>query len=207
MPPPQVRYAAPTQQPEVQVQPSQPQVVVTPTQPTQPNVQQAGAPSVQYQQVGEPRVVYQQEQGQPVIRFEQIGQHGGAQGSQQTQPTQTQSGTGATGLGTGTAGVAGLTASQVVSYDLYGADGRQIGDVERVVAGSDNRQYLVVGAGGFLGLGERKVLVPIEQVRLAGDRLVAQQMTEAQVKQLQEYRASQGTWREISGDQTVSLSR
>lgn len=239
MPPPQVRYAPPSQQPQVRVEPAQPQVVVQPTQPVQPVIQQAGAPSVQYQQVGEPRIVYQPAQGQPVIRYEQVDRQAGAvqqqatgqqqsTGQQQPAASQTQpagtargpagGGSAVTGTGSGAAGVGAsssaasgprqsISANELLSYDLYDASGQSLGDVERVLLGPDNRAFIVVGHGGFLGLGERRILVPLEQVRLTGDRLVAQGMTQAQAQQMPEWRGNQAGHRQLTGEQAVELAR
>jgi hypothetical protein len=58
--------------------------------------------------------------------------------------------------------------------NLYNAQGNELGDVERVVEGPDGKQYLVIGAGGFLGIGEKPVPIPLERVAVRGDRLVDQ---------------------------------
>lgn len=274
MPPPEVRYAAPTQQPQVRVEPAQPQVVVQPTQPVQPIIQQAGAPSVQYQQIGEPRVIYQQAQGQPVIRYEQIGpdqrgdvrpgvQQAAVAGNEcaellalleraqpgtndvtveQARRWQQQNNTGAcrvevirqqqagvarapavaagtaaTGVGAGTTGIGtttaaignrqSISANELLSYNLYDAAGQSLGDVERVLLGANNQAYLVVGYGGFLGLGEKQLLVPIDQVRMVGDRLVAQAMTQAQAEQMTEWQGNLANYRQITGEQVVNMPR
>lgn len=50
--------------------------------------------------------------------------------------------------------------------DVYDRDGDQIGSVEDLYADTDAREvrYLDVGAGGFLGLGEKHLLIPLEAV-------------------------------------------
>jgi sporulation protein YlmC with PRC-barrel domain len=50
--------------------------------------------------------------------------------------------------------------------DVYDVDGEQIGSVEELYVERDSRlpRFLVVSAGGFLGLGKKHFLVPVEEV-------------------------------------------
>jgi sporulation protein YlmC with PRC-barrel domain len=78
--------------------------------------------------------------------------------------------TGSTGLG-----LVRLSDSELVlvdqtqdvrGLDVYDKDGDQIGTVEDLYADEKERKvrFLDVGAGGFLGLGEKHFLVPVEAV-------------------------------------------
>jgi sporulation protein YlmC with PRC-barrel domain len=50
--------------------------------------------------------------------------------------------------------------------DVCDVDGEQIGSVEELYVERDSRlpRFLVVSAGGFLGLGKKQFLVPVEEV-------------------------------------------
>jgi sporulation protein YlmC with PRC-barrel domain len=50
--------------------------------------------------------------------------------------------------------------------DVYDVDGEQIGSVEELYVERDSRlpRFLVVSAGGFLGMGKKHFLVPVEEV-------------------------------------------
>ena len=51
--------------------------------------------------------------------------------------------------------------SKLVGATVYGADNTKIGDVNDVLIGSDgNVRAVVVGVGGFLGVGEKDVAIP-----------------------------------------------
>jgi sporulation protein YlmC with PRC-barrel domain len=54
----------------------------------------------------------------------------------------------------------------VRGLDVYDNDGDQIGKVEDLYADAEERKvrFLDVGAGGFLGLGEKRFLIPVEAV-------------------------------------------
>ena len=54
----------------------------------------------------------------------------------------------------------------VRGLDVYDNDGDQIGKVEDLYADAEERKvrFLDVSAGGFLGLGEKRFLIPVEAV-------------------------------------------
>lgn len=54
----------------------------------------------------------------------------------------------------------------VRGMDVYDEDGDQIGTVKDLYADAEERKvrFLDVGAGGFMGLGERRFLIPVEAV-------------------------------------------
>ena len=77
--------------------------------------------------------------------------------------------------GTGPAGLVRLSDSGLVledrtqdvrGLDVYDRDGDQLGTVEDLYADAEERKvrFLDVGAGGFLGLGEKRFLIPVEAV-------------------------------------------
>ncbi|MCP8940951.1 PRC-barrel domain-containing protein [Alsobacter sp. SYSU M60028] len=56
-------------------------------------------------------------------------------------------------------------ASKMVGLNIYGANNEKIGDVNEIVLDrSGNAQAVVIGVGGFLGIGEKNVAVPFKSV-------------------------------------------
>lgn len=55
--------------------------------------------------------------------------------------------------------------------DVYDRDGREIGSVEGLYIDTEERKvrFLDVGAGGFLGLGEKHFMIPVEAVTDVGE--------------------------------------
>jgi PRC-barrel domain len=169
-PQPQVQVVQPQQQPQVQVQPARPQVSVQ-QDANRANVQVQGEnqPNVRYERA-EPKVVVNQPQGQPQVRVETMaeGQQGRTEGARpqaQQQQTARQSDSGPQVTGAVPGGTP-LTVSQLNRLNLYNAQGNELGDVERVVEGPDGKQYVVIGAGGFVGIGEKHVPIPLERAWL-----------------------------------------
>lgn len=94
--------------------------------------------------------------------------------------------------------------SRIEDLALYNARNEKMGDVDAVVQGPDSKHYLVVSHGGFLGLGERRVALLLDQVALRGDRLIADELTDEQVKALPEYQQTRDL-QELGGDAPVPL--
>jgi len=105
-----------------------------------------------------------------------------------------------------------MTVSALTDKDLIGARDNEVGDIERIVeSNADKKQYLVISRGGFLGLFETEVVIPLENVAAQGDRIVLRNLTEEQVKAeqvkaLPKYTNEGNTYRELDGSQTVTLS-
>jgi sporulation protein YlmC with PRC-barrel domain len=56
--------------------------------------------------------------------------------------------------------------SQLMGIDVYGADNQKIGDIDEVLVDRQGKIHgLVVGVGGFLGIGQKDVAIPFEQVQ------------------------------------------
>jgi len=193
-PPAQVTVRMP--QPQVAVQQAQPQVRVVEAQP-----QVQLVPSQQQAQVqvnpAEPRVTVQQ-QGQPQIRYEQTGQ---AQVKVEQQGQQTPAaGAAAAGVAAGAAATgaavqpatptaAGLPLQRVtnlIGTNVVGANGRDAGEVENFLLDrSGSVRAAVVEWGGFLGIGERRAVVPIEQIQFGAlNERARLNMTREQLEQL-----------------------
>ncbi len=225
---PQVQVVGPEQRAQVQVERAPAQVIVRPAEPVQPNIQQQGQPRVRYERTGEPRIVYQQAQGEPKVQFEQqpSGQPATEAGQQRqatpaqpeaAQERQTAARPSRTQLETAQpqAGqpdqVEQPNASPVAVADLldlqvWNEMGQQLGDVERVVRGTDNRQYVIIGHGGFLGLGEKQIALPLQNLRYATDRLLVSGVTDAQIRAMPEVGWDDG-YRDLQRNQTVQLNQ
>jgi len=63
-----------------------------------------------------------------------------------------------------------MRGSKLMGVDVYGADNQKIGDIDEVLVGKDGRiQAVVVGVGGFLGIGQKDVAIPYDQVQWMAD--------------------------------------
>jgi sporulation protein YlmC with PRC-barrel domain len=77
----------------------------------------------------------------------------------------------------------------IVGKYVYSSNNENIGEIEDVVMGPNNQvQAALIDVGGFLGIGERRIAVPISDLKLDGDKL-STSMTKQQVEELPRYRS------------------
>lgn len=95
-----------------------------------------------------------------------------------------------------------MKGEQIVGQNLYGPNGEEIGEVDNVVMSQDGKQAAaVVGVGGFLGIGERKVTIPLDQLRMGADSKLTTSMTKDQISSMQPYEES--GWSKLDPSRTV----
>lgn len=67
-----------------------------------------------------------------------------------------------------------MRGSKLMGVDVYGADNQKVGDIDEVLVGKDGKvQAVVVGVGGFLGIGEKDIAIPYDQVQWMADTQAA----------------------------------
>jgi sporulation protein YlmC with PRC-barrel domain len=86
-----------------------------------------------------------------------------------------------------------MQVKDIKGKSVVNATGEEIGDVNKIVQNQmDDSVQAVVSVGGFLGIGTKKVTIPIDQLSLQGDKLMLGSLsTKEQIKQLPEYDKSQ----------------
>lgn len=86
----------------------------------------------------------------------------------------------------------GIPASKLIGADVTNSQGEDIGEVNEVVLDTGGQaEGLVVDVGGFLGVGERRILVDWSDVTVRGDHgsvTVATALDKARLESLPEYR-------------------
>ena len=97
-----------------------------------------------------------------------------------------------------------VKASDLTGRPLYNARGEKMGEVQEVLIGDDNRTYIVVGHGGFLGLGQKQVALSTDRIAMRGDRLLAENLTDEQIRSLPEFKES-ANFKVMDRNQTTSL--
>ncbi len=63
-----------------------------------------------------------------------------------------------------------ILASDLIGATIYNADGEDVGEIDDAIVGLDGMiQGVVIGVGGFLGLGEKSVAIEMRQLRVLED--------------------------------------
>lgn len=86
----------------------------------------------------------------------------------------------------------GISASKLINESVKNAANESIGDINDVLIGSDGKvAAVIVGVGGFLGMGEKDVALPFEQLMFAkdadGNLSVSTSMTKESLQSAPEY--------------------
>ena len=98
----------------------------------------------------------------------------------------------ATAPGTTTPATQQADMGKLIGTDVKGTDDKSIGEIKAVHIGPNGQvSNVIVGVGGFLGMGEREVAVAWSDLEvLDGGNTVTTTMTKEQLKALPEYRYS-----------------
>jgi hypothetical protein len=84
--------------------------------------------------------------------------------------------------------------------EVMAMDGDDVGEVDQLVS-FDGEPNAIVGMGGFLGLGERDIAIPLERFTMTEDGLVLEDASEAELEAMQEWDGETGA--EMQQDLTV----
>jgi sporulation protein YlmC with PRC-barrel domain len=72
---------------------------------------------------------------------------------------------------------------QILGKDVYNDTGDKIGEVnDLIVAPNKSVSYAIVGVGGFLGVGEHDVAVPVSKFKQQGGKIVLKGATKDALK-------------------------
>lgn len=86
-----------------------------------------------------------------------------------------------------------MRASKIIGANVYDVNNEKIGDVSDIVLDKDGRvAAVVVGVGGFLGVGEKDVAVRLGDIKTSHNRLTLDR-TKQQLQQAAAYRLTDET--------------
>ena len=200
--PPLPVESAPTAPPEAVLQAAEPQSQVH-SPPTSPQVSSSSAPPLKPSTTGQVDEHRPQAPSEPAASLVQ------AQGESQKRVqtgnppavTTTENAVAAP-IASGHA----VAVSRLIGMDLHNERGDRLGDVERVLLSADGKLHIVIGAGGFLGMREHDVRIPLDEgVTIQSDRLVIKGMTDDQVKAMPAFNSSDRRYRNLARNATVRI--
>ena len=176
--------------PKVSVQQSQPQVQVREAKP-QVSVQEQGQAQVEVRDTGAPVVTRQQPEQEQSQQMQQSAQPEQAQSRQmqqqagQRQPASSQSAADASANP-----VYQQTVRQLKGTEIIDVSGKDLGEVDKVVMDRKTGQpHVVLSVGGFLGIGDETVALPLSSMTLVNDKLmIPGERDEEQLKRRPPYR-------------------
>lgn len=81
-----------------------------------------------------------------------------------------------------------VAVSDLNGMDVYNTQGEEIGSVSDIVADASDNHLVVIGQGGFFGIGEDRAALPLDRFWIQDDRLVVAGVTEADIGNLGDVR-------------------
>ncbi|MCA0919345.1 PRC-barrel domain-containing protein [Pseudooceanicola nanhaiensis] len=88
--------------------------------------------------------------------------------------------------GTEMANAVEVEAGSMVGTEVMSSAGEEIGEIDQFIR-VNNEVMAVIGVGGFLGLGEHEVALPLTDLDVEGENVTAFGYTEEQLKSMAEY--------------------
>ena len=208
---PQVEIAGLTEEPDVTMDIGEPQVRFERAEPT---VEMRGEPEVRFERRGEPQV--------RIVRAGEAGA-GGRQGllgdggeaddrdieERPTLPVRDDTRAAPSpapreAMTPTRRGGSAFAVSDMTGRTVYGANGEEIGSVERVMR-LGRQTYVVVEHGGFLGLGDTDIPVPVGELRVRDGELVATNLTAERAEEMQANDIERGE--DLADDDQVRVRR
>lgn len=168
---PQVEFVEPEGEPQVSIASAEPQVEFRGSEPNV-SVSFTQEPTVEIAQIGEATVTFETAEEREARQNQQAQAEGEqqqaqAEGEQQMAGTEGQM----------------ILVGDLLNMDVIGADGEDLGAPEALIE-RDGQLMLVIEEGGFLGLGENAVAVPLDRIamNLEQEELQLQNLTEEEIE-------------------------
>ena len=92
----------------------------------------------------------------------------------------------------------------LIGLDVASANGEDLGEIDDIVS-INGETMAVVGIGGFLGLGEHDVALPVTELMFEGNTVTAMGYTRDQLESMAEFNAELAT--SLDAEQMVTLGR
>jgi hypothetical protein len=83
----------------------------------------------------------------------------------------------------------GYRASKIIGSEVYNGSGESVGTVDDVIVSSDGKvPYVVLAVGGFLGMGQRLVVVGSSNLQIRDGKIVMAEASREALKSLPEFK-------------------
>lgn len=83
----------------------------------------------------------------------------------------------------------GYRASKVIGSPVVNEAGDTVGKVDEIIVGPDGKApFVVLSVGGFLGIGDKLIALPYEQMKTDGKKIVLPGATKDSLKALPEFK-------------------
>jgi sporulation protein YlmC with PRC-barrel domain len=95
--------------------------------------------------------------------------------------------------------------SDLVGKNVYNSNNEKVGDINEIVVpkSGGGQAMAVIGVGGFLGIGEKEAAVPLDQLKVQDDKIVAAGLTKESLKEHADYKKDKDNYTKLDRNQVV----
>ncbi|SFU94519.1 PRC-barrel domain-containing protein [Halomonas korlensis] len=187
--------------PEVTIEQPEPEVTID--QP-EPNVEiQEAEPEVTVEDTGEPEVTVESS-GEPEVTVEEESQDQQQQ-DQQQQDQQDQAQQQQETTSSSDSALMSMQVSDLEGMTVNNQDGEEIGEVSQISQHNQSGDlYVIVGVGGFLGIGRTEIAMALDEMEMQGEDLVLKtNRTQDEIEQSSED-YNEDDYTQVDSDMTLS---
>jgi len=167
----------------------------------QVSVEMPKEPTVEVEQSGDPKVIVETPEEREKRRQQQDAaaddQRTGEDRNRRMAAADDDDETPATGMQT-------MTVGELMDMEVVTSNGEDLGAPEGFIE-MNGETHLVLGSGGFLGMGEKEVPVRMSKVKVRDEELVVATMTEEDIEAANDFEYDES--RELPDDHQVKLNR
>ena len=88
-----------------------------------------------------------------------------------------------------------MSSADLIGTDVYGPDNKSVGEIDDVVVSPENKpSYALISYGGFLGMGQEQVVVPVSEIRVSADNYLFVNLTAEQLKGAPKMKRGTADW-------------
>ncbi|WP_179954194.1 PRC-barrel domain-containing protein [Denitrobaculum tricleocarpae] len=93
----------------------------------------------------------------------------------------------------------GYTAEELIGKNLVDAKGESVGEIHDLLVGANNKiERALVDVGGFIGIGEHRVALNIEELKQGEDDVFTAEFTKEDLEAMPEYEQQDSFWNQMT---------
>lgn len=97
-----------------------------------------------------------------------------------------------------------MSAQELIGKNVVNAKGDTVGEIEDIVIDNNKAVHAIVSVGGFLGMGDKDVAVPFDELRMGQNNAVLMsEASEDQLKQMPAWKKDDNKWHSVDRDKPV----
>lgn len=100
----------------------------------------------------------------------------------------------------------GMRVDELVGKTVRNQADEDVGEIEKIVLDSENEPHAVLSVGGFLGIGDKEVAIPLSRMQMGDEKVILLSTEDEEaLKAMPAYDEGADAYKEAPGDQTLDM--